>query len=95
MIEILPSASYLRSLQFMGDRSAPAVLLSLHEQHALIAPSALQRIWELLETPQTVATICRVLTSEYDVDVNACCVEVGAYLADLYAEDLIQLSPDT
>ena len=58
-------------------------------------PDANLRIWELLETPQTVETICRVLRHEFDLPVASCTEGVKVVLTKLYREDLIQLSPDT
>jgi hypothetical protein len=83
MHEILPSASYVRCEDKHGVSPIPG------------APHATQRIWELLETPQTVATICRVLVREGELQPERCEPEVKSLLTKLYREDLIQLSPDT
>jgi hypothetical protein len=83
MHEILPSASYVRC----EDKDAADAIAA--------APHATQRIWELLETPQTVATICRVLVKEGELQPERCEPEVKSFLTKLYREDLIQLSPDT
>jgi hypothetical protein len=83
MHEILSSASYVRC----EDKDAPGA--NPEAQHAT------QRIWELLETPQTVATLCRVLVKEGELHAERCEPEVKSLLTKLYREDLIQLSPDT
>jgi hypothetical protein len=83
MHEILSSASYVRC----EDKGAASAMPD--------APHATQRIWELLETPQTVATICRVLVKEGELQPEGCEPEVKSLLTKLYREDLIQLSPDT
>jgi hypothetical protein len=49
----------------------------------------------LLETPQTVETICRVLRNEFDLPPASCTEGVKIVLTKLYREDLIQQSPDT
>lgn len=80
--EILPTASYLRT----ADRTAnQSVLHSPYEQ----------RVWELLQTPQTIETICRVLANEYGLSGHSCSTEVRTLLAHLYREGLIQVSPDS
>ena len=41
------------------------------------------RIWELLETPRTIESLCEALVAEYDVDAATCRSEVDAFLATL------------
>ena len=72
-----------------------AVLLSLAEASDVTPPDANVRIWELLETPQTVETLCRVLRSEFDLSPASVTEGVRIVLTRLYREDLIQQSPDT
>lgn len=95
MTEILPTASYLRCADRLDPRTAQSVLYSLCQRHGFKPPEASLRIWQLLETPQTVTTICRILAREYDVPTQMCDPSVRSFLADLYREDLIQVSPDT
>jgi Coenzyme PQQ synthesis protein D (PqqD) len=96
MVEIHPSASYVRHSQRLASGSEPEGLLQrLVREEAVNPPDAPQRIWELLETPQTVETICRVLRNEFDLPPGACTEEVKIVLSQLYREDLIELSPDT
>jgi hypothetical protein len=83
MNEILSSASYVRC-EGKSPRGAIAE-----------ASQATQRIWELLETPQTVTTICRVLVTEGELPPERCEPQVRSFMSKLYREDLIQLSPDT
>jgi hypothetical protein len=58
-------------------------------------PEANLRIWELLETPQTLERICRVLRNEFDLPPAACTEGVKIVMMHLYREDLIQVSPDS
>lgn len=94
MIEIRGSASYLRSPDGLIEEKR-STLAAICERSRLGAPGTAQRIWELLETPQTISTICRVLTRERALDSDLCDPGVKSLLAQLYREDLIQLSPDT
>ncbi|HEX7695226.1 MAG TPA: PqqD family peptide modification chaperone [Sphingomonas sp.] len=41
------------------------------------------RIWELLETPRTIESLCEALIAEYDVDAVTCRSEVDTFLATL------------
>jgi hypothetical protein len=96
MIQIEGSASYVRNPDALpvGD-DEKALLETLQHISEANPPEASVRIWELLETPQTVETICRVLRNEFDLPPAASVEGVRIVLAELYREDLIQLSPDT
>jgi hypothetical protein len=96
MIHIEGSASYVRNPDALpADVDEKALLETLQHISEASLPEASLRIWELLETPQTVETICRVLRSEFDLPPAASVEGVRIVLAELYREDLIQLSPDT
>ncbi len=41
------------------------------------------RIWELIETPQSLDAICAELVKEFDVAPEVCRAEVEAFIADL------------
>jgi len=94
MSTILISASYLQNSDRPGSDRLGA-LLSICERSPLGSTAASRRIWELLETPQTVATICRVLSHEHRLDPQMLLPAVESLLAELYESDLIQVSPDT
>lgn len=91
MAEILPTASYVRRTRSTQDAEQQrAILTTLGEQADLDADEATQ-LWDLLETPQTVDTLCRSIGSEEPPDSD----RITQLLADLYEKDLIQLSPDS
>ena len=50
------------------------------------------RIWELLEAPTTVATVCDRLQGEFDVSPEQCEREALAFVQQLYDEDLVVVS---
>ena len=93
MSQILISASYLQNADRHG--SSPGLLLSICEHSRLGPTETSRRLWQLLETPQTVATICRVLQQECELDPQALGSAVESLLAELYESDLIQVSPDS
>jgi len=51
------------------------------------------RIWELIETPRTVADVCRELTAEFEVTREVCRVEVEDFLGELEKHGAIALDP--
>jgi hypothetical protein len=92
---ILPSASYVQNREMLrAHAEKQAVLQAIQERDSSALPGAPQRIWELLETPQTVETLTRVLANEFDARPAECVGEITASLTRLYREDLIQVSPD-
>jgi Coenzyme PQQ synthesis protein D (PqqD) len=96
MTTILHSASYVWNDAAPFDVQAhEAMRRALPDASDERTASAARRIWELLETPQTVETLCRVLRRELNVDPDVCTRDVRIVLDGLLREDLIQLSPDT
>ena len=52
------------------------------------------RIWELLEEPTTLAALCGVLRTEYDVDEERCLRDVSSFIEELRQAQLIEVRPD-
>jgi hypothetical protein len=48
------------------------------------------RVWELVETPISIADLVDRLTREYDVEAEVCRSDVCALLVQLQAEGMIQ-----
>jgi hypothetical protein len=53
------------------------------------------RIWQLMEQPVTIETICQTLTREFDVEESKCQAEVVAFCSKLAAEKLITILQET
>ncbi|MEZ0579737.1 PqqD family peptide modification chaperone [Nocardioides sp. MH1] len=51
-----------------------------------------QRIWDLLESPRTVADLVAVLVEEYDVSETECVSDVSRYVDALAEHKLVRLS---
>ena len=49
-----------------------------------------RRIWELLETPQSVEALCRHLGQEFDGSPDEIAADVMSFLRELEAEGLLQ-----
>ena len=50
------------------------------------------RIWDLLEKPQTIESLCAQLMDEYDVDVVTCKQETEEFIQSLAERGLIEMS---
>lgn len=88
MAEIIPTASYVRSAKALRERVSEQAVLSSIGRDSALGTDETQRLWELLETPQTIDSLCRSL-GEHDQE------PIRSALAALYQQDLIQVSPDT
>lgn len=51
------------------------------------------RIWELIETPQDVDTVCAQLQREFDVADDVCRADVDRFLRELAKHGAIALDP--
>ncbi len=49
------------------------------------------RIWELIETPRTIESLCDALVAEYDVDPVTCRAEVESFLATLGQHNAVRI----
>lgn len=49
------------------------------------------RIWELLETPCSIESLCGALVDEYDVDPTTCRAEVDSFIATLDQHQAIRV----
>lgn len=52
------------------------------------------RIWELIETPRTIESLCDALVAEYDVDPATCRDEVDTFLATLGQHHAVRIDDD-
>jgi hypothetical protein len=53
------------------------------------------RIWQLMEQPVIIETICQTLIREFDVEDGKCRAEVMAFCSKLAADKLISILPET
>ncbi len=51
------------------------------------------RIWELIDTPQELGSVCAHLQREYDVPPETCRAEVETFLTELVRHGAIALDP--
>ena len=51
------------------------------------------RIWDLIDPPIELATLCDRLTREFEISIDQCRIEVGAFLADMEKHGAIAIDP--
>lgn len=49
------------------------------------------RIWELLETPRSIESLCRALVDEYEVDAATCRTEVDSFIDTLSQHQAVRI----
>lgn len=91
MADILPTASYVRNPRAMQEAERQHAILATIGEQAEIGAEETAHVWDLLETPQTVDTICRSIGADGELGSE----RIITLLAELYDKDLIQLSPDS
>jgi hypothetical protein len=47
------------------------------------------RVWELLETPKTIAQLCAQICEEFEVDAQTCEAEVLKFVQDLIGNGIV------
>jgi hypothetical protein len=93
MTSILRTASYVRS-HTPSQRETDMTLQSILDDPDLDRDGG-ERIWELLETPQTIETLCRALHVEAITETPASDRAVESLLVKLYEHDLIEVAADS
>lgn len=49
------------------------------------------RIWELIQQPQTLANLSKIITEEYGVAAEVCNPDIASLLEKLYGKELIEV----
>jgi hypothetical protein len=91
MADILRTASYVRHPRAAEQAQSHHAILASLGQQAQIGVEEAAQVWDLLETPQTVDTLCRSVGHGRALKSEG----ITNLLAELYDRDLIQLSPDS
>ena len=71
------------------DLQGETVLLSVERESYFGLRSTGRRIWQLLERPQTLDSLCHAMLAEFEVDETTCRREVAAFLERLKEEGLV------
>jgi hypothetical protein len=78
--------------QVSADLGGETILLSMQSAMYYGLDSVGARIWELLREPVRVSEIRDVIAREYDVEIERCESDVLAFLEELAAKGLIEVS---
>ncbi len=70
------------------------VILSLVANHYVGLDEMGKRIWDLLETPQPVSELCRLLANEFNSSVEQVCSDLLPFLSKLDEEGLVHAVAD-
>lgn len=94
-MEVPQGTAYIRNQAGRETTSRSGELANIVAADERDSTTLLPRIWDLLRTPQTVETVCRVLTRERQISDAECRGEVTSVFVQLLEAELIQISPDT
>ena len=68
-----------------------AILMSFTTNNYCAMDSVGTRIWELLQSPMSVAAVCDVLEREYEVGRGECENDVLVFLRQMLEQDVIEV----
>ena len=69
-----------------------AVMMSVEAGRYYGLNAVARRVWELLETPKTIAQLCSQLCEEFEVDPQTCETDVLKFAGDLVDNDVVHAS---
>lgn len=75
------------------DMDGESVMMSIERGKYYGMDPVGSRIWELLDSPRSVSSLCDVLVEEFDIDRTQCMVQVIEFLERLSSERLIATEP--
>lgn len=92
-LELRPHAIVVRTAaQVSADVDGEAVILSIDNGRYYNMNAVGTRIWEAVEQPISVAALIDLLMREFEVERQDCEAEVLAFLGELHADRLVQIS---
>jgi hypothetical protein len=77
------------------DVDTSVVMMSVARGNYYSVDDVAARIWRLLESPCTVASVCEALAEEYSVSREQCDADVLEFLERLHSEGLIEVSDES
>lgn len=73
-----------RKGDWLSARVGDEIMMMSPEHGKYIGVNAVgARIWELIETPSDIATVCEELQREFEVSPEICAAEVNSFLAEM------------
>lgn len=79
--------------QLSTELGGEVVILGLQDSVYYGLTNVGARIWQLVQTPRTLAEIAAILASEYEVAPDRAATDVHRLLTDLEARGLVAISP--
>jgi hypothetical protein len=92
MTELLPTAAYIVTKNAKRTDTANHIASLLRGKTIQVAAF---RIWELLNSAQTLDSVTRALVDQFKFDRPACHRELDDLFKKLLQMDIVELSPDT
>jgi hypothetical protein len=90
MLVIEADSQFVRNPDLIAtDMDGDTVMMSIERGEYYGVSGVGTRIWELLETPKTVAQIIASLCAEFEVDEATCQADVERFIQDLVDNGMI------
>jgi hypothetical protein len=71
-----------------ADMDGDLVMMSIESGEYFGLGGVGTRVWELIDTPRTLAQLTQAICAEYEVDAATCETDISRFLADLLANGL-------
>jgi hypothetical protein len=71
-----------------ADMDGDTVMMSIESGEYFGLGGVGTRVWELIDTPRTLAQLTQTICAEYEVDAATCEADISRFLADLLANGL-------
>ncbi|SDF15675.1 lasso peptide biosynthesis PqqD family chaperone [Sporomusa acidovorans] len=90
---ISPDAKVFRIMEIVAaEMDGETVMISIENGKYYGMDAIGSRIWELLETPKSVAEVIQVLGEEYEVEQQQCQADTIEFLDFLFQEGLVKVA---
>lgn len=82
--------AYLRNAQILSAPSGAGevMMMGIETNRYYAATEVGARVWELLETPHSIAALCAAVGLEFDVDEATCAAGVTRFVDELVKDGL-------
>lgn len=77
-----------------ADMDGETVMMSIERGDYYGIGGVGSRVWELLETPRTMADIVQAICAEFDVDEASCRADMEHFLGELHSHGIVSLETD-
>ena len=93
MASIGPSSLVTRSKDPSGVQlNGELVMMDTESEKYLGLNSVAARVWEILESNQSIIGICQILQQEYNIDKDTCISDVSACIEEMRSLGLVHIT---